>query len=282
MIKHQANSSGAEPLISVVVAVCNGVETLGRCIDSVTRQTYRHTELIIIDGDSKDGTIELLEANHQKISYWISEPDQGIYHAWNKALKVVRGEWVYFLGADDYFVDEHVLTRVAPYLQGGPADARVIYGRVDLVRKDRSVIATFGSPWNRKQFFQLMTLPHQGIFQHRSVFEEHGGFNEEFRIAGDYELLLRELKFRDPLFIEGCTIAAMQYGGMSSSGRLSVETLREIKRARDLNGVEAPSLLWRWTLLKASVHQILSRVLGNQCATFLVNGYRRLTFRSPV
>lgn len=278
----QVRGLDAEPFISIVVAAFNSIETLRRCIDCVVQQTYPHKELIIIDGGSKDGTVEVLKANDQKISHWISEHDRGIYHAWNKALKVAQGDWVYFLGADDYFIDDQVLDRVAPYLKGGSTKARVMYGRVDLVRKDRSVIAAFGSQWNRTKFFQLMTLPHQGVFHHRSLFEEYGHFKEEFRIAGDYELLLRELKSRDPLFIPDVTIAAMQFGGMSSDGRLAIETLREIKRARDLNGVTMATPLWRWALVKAYVRRFLSRLFGLAWARVMVNGYRRLTFRSSV
>lgn len=278
----QVNDVDAKPLISVVVATFNAVSTLERCIKSVSGQTYRRKELILIDGDSQDGTVEVLKRNSEAIAYWISEPDRGIYNAWNKALKVAHGDWVYFLGADDYFVDEHVLAEVAPSLTGGSPGARVVYGRVNLVRKDGSVIATFGSPWNRKRFFQLMTLPHQGIFHHRSLFQEHGCFNEEFRIAGDYELLLRELKSRDPLFIADATIAAMQFGGMSSDGRSAVETLLEIKRARDLNGVTTISSLWRWALVKAYGRRFLSRLFGQEWARVVANCYRRLTFRAPV
>jgi glycosyltransferase involved in cell wall biosynthesis len=269
-------------LISIVVAVFNGSATLQRCIDSVVQQTYPHKELIVIDGASKDGTVEILKRNSEKIAYWVTEPDRGIYNAWNKALKVAQGDWVYFLGADDYFVDEHVLARVALNLKGGSSGARVAYGRVDLVRKDGSVIETFGSPWKRQKFFELMTLPHQGVFHHRSLFQEHGCFNEEFRIAGDYELLLRELKFRDPLFIADGTIAAMQFGGMSSDGRSAVEALREIKRARDLNGVTTISPLWRWAFVKAYVRRFLSRLFGQEWARVAANCYRRLTFRAPV
>ncbi len=278
----QSRASDEEPFISVVVAVFNAAETLGRCLTSVSTQTYGNRELVVIDAGSQDGTIEVIEAHVHCIAHWESKRDRGIYHAWNKALRVVRGNWVYFLGADDYLADEHVLARVVPKLKGGSRGPRVVYGRVNLVRKDRSVIATLGSQWNRKQFFQLMTLPHQGVFHHRSLFEERGVFNEEFRVAGDYELLLRELKFRDPLFIEDCTITSMQFGGMSSSGRLSVETLGEIKRARDLNGITTVAPLWRWALVKAHVRRWLSQLLGQQLAKVVVNSYRRLTFRPSV
>ena len=272
----------AEPLISVVVAVFNGVETLTRCIDSVSRQTYNNRELIVMDGGSVDGTRDLIERNAQHIAYWESERDRGIYHAWNKALEVAHGDWVYFLGADDYFFDDYVLALVTPHLKRRSTYARVVYGRVDLVRKDGSVIETFGSPWNRKRFFQLMTLPHQGVFHHRSLFQEHGHFNEEFRIAGDYELLLRELKSRDPVFIVDVTIAAMQFGGMSSDQRFSIETLREIRRARELNSIKVIPIPWLWVFLKAHARRFLYRSLGNTMTRVLANIYRRLTLRCPV
>jgi glycosyltransferase involved in cell wall biosynthesis len=280
--KARVGNCDNKPLISVVVAVSNAVELLGRCIASVAGQIYPHKELIVIDGGSVDGTKDVIETHAHCIAHWESEPDRGIYHAWNKALKVVRGDWVYFLGADDYFIDEQVLARVAPYLSGGATNARVVYGLVHLVKADGSIIGTFGESWNRRGFFQLMTLPHQGVFHHRSLFSVHGGFNEEFRIAGDYELLLRELKSHDPVFIPDAMIAAMQFGGMSSDGRLGIETLREIKRARDLNGVTMVTPLWRWALVKAHVRRWLSQLLGQRWTKVMVNGYRRLTLRSSV
>ncbi|MEQ1667696.1 MAG: glycosyltransferase [Sulfuriferula sp.] len=88
------------PLISIIIAVYNGKATLQQCIDSVVQQTYSNKELIIIDGGSKDGTVELLEENRNKFSYWESEPDRGIYNAWNKGLTQAKGEWICFLGAD--------------------------------------------------------------------------------------------------------------------------------------------------------------------------------------
>ncbi|MGC4099089.1 MAG: glycosyltransferase [Nitrospira sp.] len=151
----QRNARDDAPFISVVVAVFNAAETLGRCLTSVSTQTYANRELVVIDGGSLDGTKEVIQAHVYCIAHWESERDRGIYHAWNKALKVIRGNWVYFLGADDYLADEHVLGRVASHLKGGSSGARVVYGRVELVRKDRSVIATLGSQWNRKEFFQL-------------------------------------------------------------------------------------------------------------------------------
>ena len=93
----------SKPVTSVIVAVYNGAKTLQRCIDSVSNQTYPHKELIIIDGGSADGTVDILRANNDKIAYWKFKPDRGIYHAWNKALEHVQGAWIYFLGSEIIF-----------------------------------------------------------------------------------------------------------------------------------------------------------------------------------
>lgn len=82
----QVHDVDAGALISVIVATFNNEGTLQQCIDSVAGQTYPHKELIVIDGGSSDGTVEPLKANKEKIAYWVSEPDRGIYQAWNKAL----------------------------------------------------------------------------------------------------------------------------------------------------------------------------------------------------
>ena len=115
-LKKSMNPINSTPLISVVIAVYNGKATLQQCLDSVTQQTYSHVELIVIDGGSTDGTVDLIRANAQKIAYWISEPDRGIYNAWNKALAQAKGDWICFLGADDYLWNAQVIERMAEQL----------------------------------------------------------------------------------------------------------------------------------------------------------------------
>ena len=98
---------------SIIVAVFNRVKTLQSCIDSIFAQDYSDKQIIIIDGGSNDGTVELLKVNDKKIDYWESEPDRGIYHAFNKGIKHAKGDWIYFLGSDDYFWSHHTLSIVA-------------------------------------------------------------------------------------------------------------------------------------------------------------------------
>jgi len=145
----------------VIVAVFNGAATLQQCIDSVAQQTYPNKELIIIDGGSRDGTVDLLEANREQIRYWISEPDRGIYNAWNKGLARAKGEWICFLGADDYFWDARVLERLAGQLEKLPPDIRVAYGQIMMVNSDGTSLYPVGEPWEKikGRFKQVMFIP---------------------------------------------------------------------------------------------------------------------------
>src|SRR5664279_3077192 len=160
------------PFISLIVAAFNGAKTLQQCIDSVARQTYPNKELIVIDGGSKDGTVELLKANHAKIAFWISEPDRGIYHAFNKGLEKSRGAWACFLGADDFFWDPQVLERMSERLRALPLEIRVAYGQVMLMSEGGDALHPIGKPWekSKKQFQQLMSIPHPGCMHRRSLF----------------------------------------------------------------------------------------------------------------
>ncbi|MBP1762836.1 MAG: hypothetical protein H6Q64_2378, partial [Firmicutes bacterium] len=124
------------PIISVIVAVFNGIRTLQKCIDSVDMQTYPNRELIIIDGGSNDGTVELIVKNTNKIKYWISESDQGICSAWNKGLSQAKGNWICFLGADDYFWDSNVLEQVAKRLGDVPPGINIAYGPVMIANEN--------------------------------------------------------------------------------------------------------------------------------------------------
>lgn len=276
---HDAGEQTSSPLISIVVATYDNSATLQQCIDSVVKQTYPHKELIVIDGGSKDGTVELLEVNSQKIRYWISEPDRGIYHAWNKALVKAEGEWLCFLGADDYFWDEHVLSLMAAQLRKVSPRIGVVYGQIMLVNDKGERLYRIGKPWERlkPRFQHGMCIPHPGLMHRRSIFERHGGFNESFRIAGDYELLLRELKAADAVFVpEVVTVGMRQGKGISSHPASALLLLNETRRAQRLHGQRFPSLNWLASLTKAYFRLMLWRVFGESMARKTLDLGRRI------
>jgi len=257
-------SLASAPTVSIIVAVYNGAATLQQCIDSVANQTYPNRELIIIDGGSKDGTLDLLEANRGKIDYLVSEPDRGIYSAWNKGLVKANGEWVCFLGADDYFPDSRVLERLVETLERLPPNILVAYARIMALNADGASLFPVGESWEKlkERFKQIMCIPHQGVMHRRKLFERHGMFDESFRIAGDYELLLRELKTADAFFIPDIIAVAMRKGGISSRPDNTITMLREIRRAQKTHGQWLPSRLWLATVAKAYLRLFLWNVLG--------------------
>jgi glycosyltransferase involved in cell wall biosynthesis len=261
----------ASPFFTVVVSVFNGAETLRQCIDSVSSQTWASKELIIIDGGSTDGTVEILRENASKIAFWLSEPDRGIYHAWNKALDRARGRWICFLGADDYLYSPDVLARLSPVLTGAYPAVRIVYGQVSVVNSQEKEINRIGESWDsaRKRFSQIMCVPHTALMHHRSLFEVHGEFNESFRVAGDYELLLRELREHDALFVSNMIVAGMRHGGVSSDPSGSVLLLKEFRRAQRMHGSTHPGRYWVSAYIKADIRVALWRLLGTRIAPYV-------------
>lgn len=271
------------PLISVIVAVFNGGKTLQQCIDSVAQQTYVNKELIIIDGGSKDGTVDVLASNRERIGYWVSEPDRGIYNAWNKGLAQAKGEWICFFGADDFFWDAQVLDRIASQLSTIPPDIRVAYGQIMLLNNDGENLYPIGGPWQdaKERFKQVMSIPHPGLMHRRGLFEQHGNFDESFRIGGDYELLLRELKAADAVFVPGIITVGMRQGGLSSSPANSIESMWDIRRAQKMHGLYLPGLSWMTAMIRVYLRLILWNVIGEGMTRKLIDLGRRVKGLPP-
>jgi len=266
------------PLMTVIVAVYNGVLTLQQCLDSVLQQTYEPLELIVIDGGSTDGTVDLLGKNSQRIRYWISESDRGIYQAWNKGLAQAHGEWVCFLGADDFLWDERVLSRVAAQLPQVPEAINVVYSQTSLLGADGEVLYSIGEPWPqvRERFKQLMCIPHPSVLHRSRLFKKSGGFDESLHIAGDYELLLRELKDKDAFFMPGIIFSAMRQGGISNALGNTLSALREVRVAQRKNGLRWPGRVWLLALVRAYLRASLWLVLGESRTRVALDWGRRL------
>ena len=274
-----STSGSPTPTISVVVAVFNAAETLQRCIDSFAEQTYAAKELIVIDGGSTDKSCEILERNEASLAYWESEPDRGIYHAWNKGLSHVHGDWVCFLGGDDFFWSADVLERMAEILARARPEAPVVYGRVALVNQSAKEVQRLGEDWHKvkRRLWQIMCLPHTGLMHRRSLFERHGAFDESFRIAADYEMLLRALRDEDAIFVPDVVVAGMGHGGVSSDPAKSLTLLREIRRAQKMHGVRRPSVPWMVAFGKAHLRVRLWRLLGPRLAPYVFDLLRMIS-----
>jgi glycosyltransferase involved in cell wall biosynthesis len=269
----------SKPLISVIVAIYNGARTLQRCIDSVSDQTYPNKELIIIDGGSTDGTIDIIRSNQDKIAYWRSEPDNGIYNAWNKALSHTTGDWICFLGSDDYLWKSSVFEEIVPYMiRAGSQGIRMVYGQVARVTEDDKISCIDGYSWENTWRSIIIdgigTFTHQGMFHHRSLFELYGKFDESFKIAGDYELLIRAFKDGgDAIFVDGLIVTGMQVGGITSN---CIKLVKENARARHINRLKVITIPWLISYAWAICYPFINYLIGDRNVRYLVNSGKRL------
>lgn len=265
-----------KPYISIVTATYNSVLLLQRCIDSVANQTFKAVEHIMIDGASTDGTVEIIKENEGKIAYWVSEPDTGIYNAWNKAIPHIRGEWVLFLGSDDCLVDEKVLENVLPFLREAYPKHGLVYGILLVSRRGtEETLFSVGEPWaNLKGKYSRANIqlpPHPATFQHRSLFNGTQTFDETLKIAGDSKFITQEVIKRDPLFAP-VEVTRFSIGGLSwgpgSGERLSWKEERRISREF---GLKIPFLKCYLNYAKAVIKEVLRGLIGDRWINLLYN-----------
>ena len=274
-----------QPKISVIVAVFNAQSTLQQCLDSFTKQSYKHKELIVIDGASTDGSIEILNRNSVFIDYWISEKDRGVFHAWNKGLKKVNGDWICFLGADDYFWSESVLTNVAVQLNQSQSNVQLVYGQVMLLSESGKPINLIGQAWPNvgKRLQKMMCLPHPGAMHRRNFFDKHGVFDETYRIAGDYEMLLRGFLDVDSqaVFVPDFIAVGMRHGGLSSSPINSLVVMQEMRKAQKKHTNSLPDITWIWSLTRIYLRFLIWKLFGEAAGKALVDLARKMVGLPP-
>jgi glycosyltransferase involved in cell wall biosynthesis len=171
-----------ENKISIITVTFNVIDTIEETILSVINQNDTNFEYIIIDGGSTDGTLDIIEKYQDDIAYWHSKPDNGIYDAMNKGVRVSNGNFINFLGGDDVFINNNVLSKVRLFLQDAK---KIYYGNV--LFKKRNVI--YDGQFNS---FKIVTrnISHQSIFYPTKVFEEFT-FNTSYKIYADYDLNLK-------------------------------------------------------------------------------------------
>jgi glycosyltransferase involved in cell wall biosynthesis len=227
--------------ISIVTPAFNSAQTIADTIRSVKSQHYTDIEYIIVDGGSNDGTHEIVEAHADVVDIFISEKDNGIYHAMNKGIRAASGDVIAILNSDDFYVNPYVIDRVmACFIKNKRLQS--VYGDLQYVDKDDTtqIVRHWESgAYKRKRFLAGWMPPHPAFFVRRSAYENYGQFNERLRNSADYELMLRFLyKNGISTYYVPEVLVRMRTGGASNAGLKSRwRANREDRLAWQINGL---------------------------------------------
>lgn len=209
--------------ISIITVVYNNVATLGDTIESVLAQDYANIEYIIVDGQSTDGTVELVRSYGKRIHRFISEKDNGLYDAINKGISLASGDVIGLLHSDDLFYKASAVSQIVEAFQQNAVDS--VYADLHYVHKDQTwkVIRNWRSgTYERERFRRGWMPPHPTFYVRRSVYEQYGLYDTDFKSAADYELMLRYLyKHNISTFYIQDTLIKMRVGGASNHSLLN-------------------------------------------------------------
>jgi glycosyltransferase involved in cell wall biosynthesis len=212
-----------DPKFTIITSTFNAENFLGATANSLRKQSFKNFEWIVVDGGSEDLTVEIIRNNSDIISHWISEPDRGIYDAWNKGLNLAHGEWISFLGAGDCYLPD-ALEKYANEIQSG-VDVEFISSRIQLVDEDGKILRIIGEGFDMEQHKKFMAIAHVGSIHKKTLFKRYGLFDLEYVSAGDYEFFMRCGDLFRSAFFESVT-ATMIVGGASNNANAIIEAFK--------------------------------------------------------
>lgn len=251
--------------ITVITVCYNAEESIERAIKSVIGQDYEDIEYVIIDGASTDHTIEIISRYERQISVFVSEPDAGIYDAMNKGIERATGDFVYFLGADDWLIDSHVVSNVVEFIQSNLGYS-LYMGGVILYHDKLRLIKKSNFNLTAEDIKHGHMCPHQGLFSKRSLFIKE--FDTRYKIAADYEFVLRNVVQGTPFCMMQIYVAYYSLFGVSESQEIYNEYESIIRRylgERYLNRIEAlQKKVRRPDVVKSLIKRILINILGER------------------
>lgn len=234
------------PLITVITVAFNSAATIEDTILSVIAQEYKNIEYIIVDGGSSDATLDIIKKYEDRIDYWVSEKDSGIYDAMNKGIGFATGEYVGMLNSDDFFAESTSVGDIVTSIAASNADA--VFACLDIVDPDNlnRVLRRYRVSRLSSFLLRIGVMPaHPTFYCRRSCYKKAGGYRTDFRIAADFEMIVRLLIKHDiSWFFTDKVVVKMRAGGISSRGVASSFVVnKEIVRACKENGLFSNFLL---------------------------------------
>jgi len=226
------------PLITVITVVLNAEKVLSETIESVINQTYPNVEYIIIDGGSKDGTLEIIKKYEDYIDYWVSEPDNGIYDAMNKGIRLALGDYYVFLGSDDKLTMSWLndgliyINKLLSY-----KDKLYIYGNIKYKRGKHRMLFKYSNITDLSALKKEFIAPHSGSIIASNLFRRISLYDKKYKIIGDYAWVLQTLQNIYFVYIDSIQIE-MKLGGASNSPKNMKKILDEVKMIEKEFGVK--------------------------------------------
>ena len=236
------------PRISLITVCYNAEATIKEALQSAREQTYRNFEHLVVDGASKDGTLDVVRQYNDLPLVIHSEPDKGIYDAMNKAVGLARGDILFFLNADDALLDGNVLARVAEAFDADPA-LEFLWGDVVHAFEDGQRL-TLSYAYITPDTLIYGSLCHQGVFAHKRLFERFGNFDMQYRLCADFDWFLRVLRGGAQYRYLNLDVSLFTRGGAHEQSLVRVH--REIAMIRRKY---VPVLTW----LGGETHQFMRR-----------------------
>lgn len=235
--------------VSLITVTYNSVVTLLDTINSIRSQDYNNIEYLIIDGGSGDGTINIINQNLDIVNYWMSQPDEGLYDAMNKGLKMATGDIVGIINSDDFYHRPDSISKIVEAFQFSGKDS--VYADVEFV--DPSNLEKTVRYYSSKRFspdkFKKGIMPaHPTFFTYRENFEKYGYYKTDYKITADFELLVRFL-YKNQLssYYLPISLMKMRTGGVSTKSWMSnVIINQEDLRACRENGLKT-NYLWLYS-----------------------------------
>jgi len=247
--------------VSIITVVYNGAEHIRDCIDSVISQTYSNIEYIVVDGNSTDGTVTIIQSYGTKVACFVSEPDKGLYDAMNKGIRLATGEVIGLLNADDFYRHNGVIANMVKLIEQTGSEAAygdMVYVERDNVEKPRRY---WRSGWYKDNAFMWGWMPgHLSFFARRSLYERYGLFRLDMKSAADYELMLRFIhKNKVRLAYMNEVTIVMRVGGISNSSvKNRIRANSEDRLAWQLNGMR-PYFFTLWLKPLRKLRQYVSK-----------------------
>ncbi|MFN0201518.1 MAG: glycosyltransferase family 2 protein [Bacteroidia bacterium] len=247
--------------ISIITVCYNSEKWIKTCMDSILHQDYQDIEYILIDGNSKDKTVDIIKSYQDSRIKWISEPDKGLYDAMNKGVKMATGEVVGILNSDDFYAHNQVISKVMAAFEKNPTDT--LFADLVFVTEENldKVVRFFpGKGFSVEKMPMGIMPPHPTFFVKRHCYEKYGYFDTNYRIAADFDIILRML------YKNKCTyqylpevIVKMRTGGASTQGiKSTIRINKEQYAVCQKNGVKT-SMLKLYSKYFSKIWQLVRR-----------------------